>query len=173
MSWLLLFRQSAEAKSIDAYESYVDDEVNTTENLDANSENTTETDGNDLTNLVTEDETRLHPEDTFNTTSDDIVYLNVGGHVLTTFRSTLTAVPHSKLALMFAKDKRNQTKTKKDKVFYFFDYNPVQFESLIDQLRVIKRMAPRPSYELTFTAPNVDVKFSFSDMLAELGLNRE
>ena len=116
-----------------------------------------------------EDETQLHPVDTFNSTSDDIIHLNVGGQKITTYRSTLTVVPHSKLALMFAKD--NQNKTKNVTNSYFFDYSPVQFEYLLNQLRTLKRMPEKPAYELVFQPPSVDVKFNFSDMLVDLGLN--
>lgn len=159
------------AKSVDSHQSDGDDDMITTEDTAINSENTTDIYQNEHSNLVIEEETRLHPDDTFNTTSDDIIYLNVGGQTITTLRSTLTAVPHSKLALMFVKEKQNKTKSKKDIRNYFFDYNPVQFEYLLNQLRTIKRLPEKPSYELTFTAPSVDVKFNFSDMLLDLGLN--
>jgi hypothetical protein len=107
--------------------------------------------------------------------SDDIIDLNVGGQKITTFRSTLTAVPNSKLALMFTKNNKNKTisKSKQEIVHRFFDYNPVQFQYLLDQLRAIKHMPQTPAYELDFKAPNVDVRFDFSDMLVELGLNRK
>ena len=143
----------------------------TTEDTAVDYTNTTDNYENDYNNLVIDEETRIHPEDMFNSTSDDIIHLNVGGQRITTFRSTLTAVPHSKLALMFAKDNQNKTKIRKDRVDYFFDYNPGQFEYLIDQLRAIKRMPSRPAYEITFKTPTIDSEFSFPDMLVELGLN--
>lgn len=143
----------------------------TTEDTTGAFTNTTDNYENDSSNLVTVEETRIHPEDTFTSVSDDIIHLNVGGQRITTFRSTLTAVPHSKLALMFAKDNQNKTKISKNRVDYFFDYNPGQFEHLIDQLRVIKRMPSRPAYEIIFKTPNIDSEFDFSDMLVELGLN--
>ena len=81
-------------------------------------------------------------------------------------------MPNSKLALLFTKDNKNQLKSKSEEnLIYFFDYNPVQFEYLLDQLRAIKRMPQTPNYELSFVAPKVDVPFNFSDMLSELGLN--
>lgn len=106
--------------------------------------------------------------------SDDIIELNVGGKRITTLRSTLTAMPNSKLGLLFAKDNKSETKSKsRQNKVHFFDYNPVQFEYLLDQLRTIKRMPPAPTYELNFVAPLGDLRFNFSVMLNELGLNRK
>lgn len=98
--------------------------------------------------------------------SDDVIELNVGGQRITTFRSTLTAIPNSHLALLF--DREHKIKT------YFFDYNPVQFQYLLDQLRTMRRKPPKPLYELNFVAPvSQDIRFDFSDMLVELGLTRK
>lgn len=72
---------------------------------------------------------------------------------------------------MFAKESDNKTKTKNVTNSYFFDYNPVQFEYLLNQLRTLKRMPEKAPYELVFQPPSVDVKFNFSDMLVDLGLN--
>ena len=100
--------------------------------------------------------------------------MNVGGQRITTYRSTLTAVPNSKLALMFAKHTRNKTREKsKEYIRYFLDYNPAQFTYLLDQLRAIKRMTNFNTYELNIQAPSVDVPFNFSQMTFELGLNRK
>ncbi len=127
--------------------------------------------------VIIENKTPIYSDDEEGTDkpespSDDIINLNVGGQRITTYRSTLTAVPNSKLALLFTKDNKNQLKsTSKENLIYFFDYNPVQFEYLLDQLRAIKRMPQTPTYELSFVAPKVDVPFNFSDMLSELGLN--
>jgi hypothetical protein len=148
----------------------------TTENAALN-ETTTDIDDDYRNTLAVENEKPADNKteiDKFESSSDDIIELNVGGQRITTFRSTLTAVPNSKLALLFAKDNRNNTKpkTKQDKV-HFFDYNPVQFQYLIDQLRALKRMPQTSAYELNIVAPNVNVPFNFSDMLFELGLNRK
>jgi hypothetical protein len=150
----------------------------TTENAALN-ETTTDIADDYRNTLVIENETPVNPDnkiemDKSESSLDDIIELNVGGQRITTFRSTLTVVPNSKLALLFAKDNRNKTKpkTKQDKV-YFFDYNPVQFQYLLDQLRAVKRMPQTPAYELNIVAPNVNIPFNFSDMLFELGLNRK
>lgn len=99
--------------------------------------------------------------------TDDIVELNVGGKRISTLRSTLTAVPNSKLAQVFTRGASEQHRE------HFFDYNPVQFEYLLDQLRVIKRLPPVPVFELNLTAPHADFRFNFSLMLDDLGLNGE
>ncbi|CAF1303585.1 unnamed protein product [Adineta steineri] len=97
---------------------------------------------------------------------------NVGGQKMTTYRSTLTAVPNSSLALLFTKDPKDKTKLKrKHNKIKFFDYNPTQFAYLLDQLRSIKRMPKIPEHELNIVAPNADIKFNFSTMLFELGLS--
>ncbi len=103
---------------------------------------------------------------------DDVIELNVGGQRITTLRSTLTAVPNSKLALMFTNDKKiiSQSREKKSRVF--FDYNPVHFNYLLDQLRTIKRTPEIPPYDINIQAPNADIKSNFSDMISDLGLNR-
>ncbi|CAF1306876.1 unnamed protein product [Adineta steineri] len=104
--------------------------------------------------------------------SDDIIELNVGGQKMVTYRSTLTAVPNSGLALLFIKDLKNKTKLKrKHKKIKFFDYNPIQFAYLLDQLRSMKLMPKISAYELNIVAPPADVRFNFSTMVFELGLN--
>ncbi|CAF4002342.1 unnamed protein product [Rotaria sordida] len=102
---------------------------------------------------------------------DDVIELNVSGERISTLRSTLTAIPNSKLALMFTKDNRNvwQLKDKEDVVF--FDYNPVQFKYLLDQLRMIKRTPDISPDDITFQAPQGDIQTNFSYMIADLGLN--
>jgi len=142
-------------------------------------ENTTNIDDNYRDTLVIENKTPAHSDDEkemdkSESSSDDVIELNVGGQRITTFRSTLTAIPNSKLALLFSKDNKNKTKpTAKQDMVYFFDYNPVQFQYLLDQLRAVKRMPEIPAYELNIVAPNIDVRFNFSTMVFELGLNRK
>lgn len=105
---------------------------------------------------------------------DDIIDINVGGQRMATLRSTLTAVPGSKLATMFAKDTKVKTVLKNtENTVYFFDYNPTHFAYLLDQLRTLKRISNFKPYDLAIQAPNVDVRFNFSIMLNELGLIRK
>jgi hypothetical protein len=176
----MLFGQQIETiKSNDFFESYADEEITTTPK-NTKIENNLEIDNDDHDTQVTDNEKPVHSKNKTgindsDLSSDDIIDLNVGGQKITTRRSTLTVVPNSKLALKFTKDNKIQrkSKTKEDIVPYFFDYNPVQFQYLLDQLRAIKRRPQTPAYELNFKAPNVDVPFDFFDMLRELGLTRK
>ncbi|CAF4780491.1 unnamed protein product, partial [Rotaria sp. Silwood2] len=99
-------------------------------------------------------ETEIHNS---SSSSDDIIELNVSGEKISTLRSTLTAIPKSKLALIFAKDNQSimQSKDKQNRIF--FDYNSVQFNYLLDQLRMKKRTPEIPPDEITFQAPNQDI----------------
>ena len=105
--------------------------------------------------------------------ADEVVELNVGGQRITTLLSTLTAVPNSILALMFTKTtKTDRTMLRDDHGAFVFDYNPVHFEYLLDQLRMIKRMPKKPAYEINIKGPVDSTPSNFSYMIKDLGLNR-
>jgi hypothetical protein len=104
---------------------------------------------------------------------DDVIELNVSGQRIITLRSTLTAVPNSKLALMFTKNNTGARQSMGKLGTIFFDYNPIQFNYLLDQLRMIKRTPEIPAYELDIRAPNADIRMNFSYMISDLGLNRK
>jgi len=106
--------------------------------------------------------------------SDDVIELNVGGQKMTTLRSTLTAVPNSKLALMFSKaNTKNMLSTDKQGAV-FFDYNPIYFNYLLDQLRTIKRMPKQSGYQLQFSPPPFTItQVNFTQILVDLGLTRK
>jgi hypothetical protein len=105
--------------------------------------------------------------------SDDVIELNVGGQKMTTLRSTLTVVPESKLAQMFSKD-YPESKLQRDKQgAVFFDYSPIYFNFLLDQLRAIKRLPQKPGYQLQFQAPYANSQMNFTHMLVDLGLTRK
>ncbi len=104
---------------------------------------------------------------------DDVIELDVGGQKITTLRSTLTAVPNSKLAMMFTKDNTSLQQLRGKQGTVFFDYNPVQFNYLLDQLRMIRRTPEIPAYELDIQAPIADIRLNFSYMISDLGLNRK
>jgi hypothetical protein len=104
---------------------------------------------------------------------NDVIELNVSGQRIITLRSTLTAVPNSKLALMFTKDNTSARQSIDKLGTVFFDYNPIQFNYLLDQLRMIKRTPEIPAYELDIRAPNADTRLNFSYMISDLGLNRK
>jgi hypothetical protein len=106
--------------------------------------------------------------------SDDIIELNIGGQKMTTLRSTLTAIPNSKLALMFSKNNtKNMLSTDKQGAI-FFDYNPIYFNYLLDQLRTIKRMPRKFGYQLELSSPPfTNTQVNFTEMLTDLGLTRK
>ena len=105
--------------------------------------------------------------------SDDVIELNIGGQKMTTLRSTLTAVPKSKLALMFSKDNPNTILSVDKQGAVFFDYNPIYFNYLLDQLRTIKRMPKTSGYQLQFSSPFISTQLNFTHMLIDLGLTRK
>ncbi|CAF1461929.1 unnamed protein product [Adineta steineri] len=109
----------------------------------------------------------------FKPVEDDVIELNVGGQRITTSRSTLTAVPKSKLALIFMKNNTNAHKSRDNQGVIFFDYNPDQFNYLLDQLRAIKRKPQIAVYDILIEAPKIDTRLNFSLMLSDLGLGPE
>ncbi|CAF1068918.1 unnamed protein product [Adineta steineri] len=174
-SWLLLFDQQiilqTSSASIDDY-TLTSEQMAVVKNRNViSSENIANTDDDHMRNLVIGHEQFDDLEDMEDmyeseSSADDIIELNVGGQKMTTYRSTLTAVPNSSLALLFTKDPKDKTKLKiKHNKIKFFDHNPVQFAYLLDQLRSIKRMPKIPKHELNIVAPNADIKFNFSTML--------
>lgn len=52
----------------------------------------------------------------------------------------------------------------------FFDYNPMQFSYLLDQLRALKRQPKQPVYQIQFQAPYSTSQLNFTHMLVDLGL---
>ncbi|CAF3321249.1 unnamed protein product [Rotaria socialis] len=108
--------------------------------------------------------------DTPSLSIDDVIELNVGGQKITTLRSTLTAVPSSKLARMFSKDNTEKHLPVDQQGAVFFDYNPIYFNYLLDQLRTIKRQPEKPEYQLQFQAPFIGSQLNFTHMLVDLGL---
>jgi hypothetical protein len=105
--------------------------------------------------------------------SDDVIELNVGGQKMTTLRSTLTVIPNSKLARMFSKDNTETNLLMDKQGAVFFDYNPIYFNYLLDQLRAMKRMPKKPGYQVQFQAPYISSQLNFTHMLVDLGLTRK
>ena len=101
---------------------------------------------------------------------DDIIELNVGGQKMSTLRSTLTAVPNSRLALIFSNDNSKQGLQIDKQGAVFFDYNPMYFNYLLDQLRAIKRTPKLSRYQLQFSSPFVGTHVNFTHMLVDFGL---
>lgn len=102
--------------------------------------------------------------------TDDVIELNVGGEKITTLRSTLTAVSDSKLARMFSKDTTEKNLLMDKQGAVFFDYNPIYFNFLLDQLRNIKRQSDISLKQLEFRAPYMASQANFTHMLIDLGL---
>jgi len=111
--------------------------------------------------------------DTSVSVPDDVIELNIGGQKMTTLRSTLTVVPNSKLARMFSKDNSEKNLPMDKQGAVFFDYNPIYFNYLLDQLRAIKRMPKKPGYQFQFQAPYISSQLNFTHMLVDLGLTRK
>jgi hypothetical protein len=101
---------------------------------------------------------------------NDIIELNVGGHKLTTKRSTLCQVEGSLLASMFSGRWEDSLERDKDGAI-FFDFNPQYFLVILDYLRAKKIATPEHPAPL----PKVpeDQSKSFNNLLEYLGLSDE
>ena len=101
---------------------------------------------------------------------NDIIHLNVGGHKLTTKRSTLCQVEGSLLASIFSGRWEDSLERDKDGAI-FFDFNPQYFLVILDYLRVKKIATPENPAPL----PKVpeDQEKSFNNLLGYLGLSDE
>ena len=99
-----------------------------------------------------------------------IIHLNVGGHKLTTKRSTLCQVEGSLLASMFSGRWEDSLERDKDGA-KFFDFNPQYFLVILDYLRAKKIATPENPAPL----PKVpeDQSKSFNNLLEYLGLSDE
>jgi hypothetical protein len=100
----------------------------------------------------------------------DIIHLNVGGHKLTTKRSTLCQVEGSLLASMFSGRWEDSLERDQDGAI-FFDFNPQYFVVILDYLRAKKIATPENPAPL----PNVaeDQAKNFNNLLEYLGLSDE
>jgi hypothetical protein len=101
---------------------------------------------------------------------NDIIELNVGGHKLTTKRSTLCQVEGSLLASMFSGRWEDSLERDKDGAV-FFDFNPQYFLVILDYLRAKKIATPENPAPLP-KVPEDQAK-SFNNLLGYLGLSGE
>ena len=101
---------------------------------------------------------------------NDIIHLNVGGHKLTTKRSTLCQVEGSLLASMFSGRWEDSLERDQDGAI-FFDFNPQYFVVILDYLRAKKIATPEHPASLPKVAE--DQAESFNNLLAYLGLSDE
>jgi hypothetical protein len=101
---------------------------------------------------------------------NDIIELNVGGHKLTTKRSTLCQVKGSLLASMFSGRWEDSLERDKDGAI-FFDFNPQYFLVILEYLRAKKIATPEHPAPLPKVAE--DQAESFNNLLEYLGLSDE
>ena len=101
---------------------------------------------------------------------NDIIELNVGGHKLTTKRSTLCQVEGSLLASMFSGRWEDSLERDKDGAI-FFDFNPQYFLIILEYLRAKKIATPAHPAPLPKVAE--DQAESFNNLLEYLGLSDE
>jgi hypothetical protein len=101
---------------------------------------------------------------------NDIIHLNVGGHKLTTKRSTLCQVEGSLLASMFSGRWEDSLERDKDGAI-FFDFNPQYFLVILEYLRAKKIATPGHPAPLPKVAE--DQAESFNNLLGYLGLSDE
>jgi hypothetical protein len=100
-------------------------------------------------------------------TDTDVIQLNVGGQLIMTSRSTLTRMTKSTLAIMFNgrwEDKLNRDQQRN----IFLDFNPILFQHLLEQLRLIENPE-----EIIFYPPSLSsLVIPFEKMLRKLGINQ-
>jgi hypothetical protein len=101
---------------------------------------------------------------------NDIIHLNVGGHKLTTKRSTLCQVEGSLLASMFSGRWEDSLERDQDGAI-FFDFNPQYFLVIMDYLRTKKIATPENPAPLPKVAE--DQAKSFNILLEYFGLSDE
>jgi hypothetical protein len=101
---------------------------------------------------------------------NDIIHLNVGGHKLTTKRSTLCQVEGSLLASMFSGRWEDSLERDQDGAV-FFDFNPQYFLVILDYLRAKKIATPENPAPLPKVAE--DQAKNFNNLLEYLGLSDE
>ncbi|XP_066305221.1 BTB/POZ domain-containing protein KCTD19-like [Branchiostoma lanceolatum] len=85
--------------------------------------------------------------------ADSVVSLNVGGHIYTTARSTLTRYPDSMLGAMFGGDLRT---LQDDQGRYFIDRNGRLFEHVLNFLRTSQLVLPEDFKELPLLEMEAD-----------------
>ncbi len=94
----------------------------------------------------------------------DIFQLNVGGEIITTTRQTLMKISKSTLSILF--NGQWEHKLSKDKNGnIFFDFNPILFRHLLDQLQIIETNKLYPPLQSSLLEP-------FNKMIRKLGLQQ-
>jgi hypothetical protein len=119
-----------------------------------------------ITEQTTTDDT-LKDQEKKLITNADVIQLNVGGQLIMTTRSTLTRITKSTLAIMF--NDRWEDKLSRDKQGnIFLDFNPILFQDLLEQLRLIDN-----EESVTLYPPSLlSLVIPFEKMLRKLGINQ-
>ena len=107
------------------------------------------------------DETPIRKEKSIHET--DVIQLNIGGEILATTRQTLTSHPKSLFAILFNGRWEHQLHVDGDGNI-FFDFNPIVFRHLLDQLQSSNRKSISPPSDPSLVQP-------FEKMLKKLGLS--
>ncbi len=94
----------------------------------------------------------------------DVIRLNVGGEILMTTRQTLTKIPKSTLSILFNGRWEHKLQTDQDGNI-FFDFNPILFRHLLDQLQIIETNKLYPPSQPSLIQP-------FNKMLRKLGIQQ-
>jgi hypothetical protein len=94
----------------------------------------------------------------------DVIRLNVGGEIIMTTRQTLTRLPKSALTVMFNDRWEHKLPVDQDGNI-FFDFNPILFRHLLDQLQTLDINEISPPSESSLIIP-------FKKMLRKLDLHQ-
>ncbi len=97
----------------------------------------------------------------------DIFQLNVGGEIIMTTRQTLMKIPESTLSILFNGQWEHRL-PKDQNGNIFFDFNPILFRHLLDQLQIVETNNPiqlYPPFQPLLVAP-------FKKMIRKLGLQQ-
>jgi hypothetical protein len=94
----------------------------------------------------------------------DVIRLNVGGEIIMTTRQTLIRLPKSALTVMFNGRWEHKLPVDQDGNI-FFDFNPILFRHLLDQLQTLDTNEISPPSESSLIIP-------FKKMLRKLGLHQ-
>ena len=83
------------------------------------------------------DRKKFKEEKQINRTFDktDVIQLNVGGELIATTRQTLTLLPKSLFSILF-NGRWEEQLSKDENENFFFDFNPILFRHLLDQLQL-------------------------------------
>ena len=97
----------------------------------------------------------------------DVFYINVGGEGIRTTRQTLTKISNSTLSILFNGEWEHDLEQDEGQSI-FFDFNPIVFRHLLDQLQIIESndvIQLYPPFQRSLVEP-------FNKMIKKLGLQQ-